>query len=205
MCARAVRERFGVALRARSADHRAGSAAAEACARFGKVAVLMGGRSAEREISLMSGVEVLAALQREGVDAHAFDPARARARGPDRRSASSASSSRCTAASARTARCRARSSSLGIPYTGQRRARRARSPWTSGAPSWCGRPRALPTPRYELLARRHRLPRRRGAPRPAAHGQAGERRLVDRHEQGAPRRRPARRPTRSRRELRPRW
>ena len=42
---------------------------------FGKVAVLMGGTSAEREISLMSGGGVLAALQGRGVDAHAFDPA----------------------------------------------------------------------------------------------------------------------------------
>jgi D-alanine-D-alanine ligase len=42
---------------------------------FGKVAVLMGGRSAEREISLMSGKGVLAALRSKGVDAHAFDPA----------------------------------------------------------------------------------------------------------------------------------
>lgn len=42
---------------------------------FGKVAVLMGGQSAEREVSLMSGAGVLAALQSRGVDAHAFDPA----------------------------------------------------------------------------------------------------------------------------------
>jgi len=42
---------------------------------FGKVAVLLGGRSAEREISLLSGNAVLAALKRQGVDAHAFDPA----------------------------------------------------------------------------------------------------------------------------------
>lgn len=41
---------------------------------FGKVAVLMGGRSAEREISLKSGQAVLAALQRNQIDAHAFDP-----------------------------------------------------------------------------------------------------------------------------------
>lgn len=40
---------------------------------FGKVAVLLGGRSAEREISLLSGNAVLSALQRQGVDAHAFD------------------------------------------------------------------------------------------------------------------------------------
>jgi D-alanine-D-alanine ligase len=44
-------------------------------ASFGKVAVLFGGRSAEREVSLKSGAAVLAALQKSGVDAHAFDPA----------------------------------------------------------------------------------------------------------------------------------
>ena len=42
---------------------------------FGKVAVLMGGASAEREVSLMSGQGVLQALISQGVDAHAFDPA----------------------------------------------------------------------------------------------------------------------------------
>jgi D-alanine-D-alanine ligase len=42
---------------------------------FGKVAVLFGGSSAEREISLMSGTGVLEALRSRGVDAHAFDPA----------------------------------------------------------------------------------------------------------------------------------
>ena len=40
---------------------------------FGKVAVLMGGNSAEREVSLKSGAAVLAALQRRGVDAHGID------------------------------------------------------------------------------------------------------------------------------------
>jgi D-alanine-D-alanine ligase len=43
-------------------------------ARFGKVAVLLGGTSAEREISLLSGNAVLAALRSRGVDAHPFDP-----------------------------------------------------------------------------------------------------------------------------------
>ncbi|MFN4236277.1 MAG: D-alanine--D-alanine ligase [Vogesella sp.] len=42
---------------------------------FGKVAVMMGGSSAEREVSLMSGNGVLAALRSKGVDAHPFDPA----------------------------------------------------------------------------------------------------------------------------------
>ncbi len=42
---------------------------------FGKVAVLMGGKSAERPVSLNSGGMVLAALRASGIDAHAFDPA----------------------------------------------------------------------------------------------------------------------------------
>ena len=42
---------------------------------FGKVAVLLGGKSAERTVSLKSGAMVLAALRKKGVDAHAFDPA----------------------------------------------------------------------------------------------------------------------------------
>jgi hypothetical protein len=40
---------------------------------FGKVGVLYGGRSAEREVSLMSGSGVLKALQSKGIDAHGFD------------------------------------------------------------------------------------------------------------------------------------
>src|SRR3569833_447391 len=42
---------------------------------LGKVGVLFGGRSAEREVSIMSGTGVLNALKSQGVDAHAFDPA----------------------------------------------------------------------------------------------------------------------------------
>lgn len=42
---------------------------------FGRVAVLLGGNSGERAVSLNSGGAVLAALLRQGVDAHAFDPA----------------------------------------------------------------------------------------------------------------------------------
>ena len=41
---------------------------------FGKVAVLLGGRSAERAVSLRSGAMVLNALRSRGIDAHAFDP-----------------------------------------------------------------------------------------------------------------------------------
>ena len=42
---------------------------------LGKVGVLLGGKSGEREISLMSGKGVLEALLSKGVNAHAFDPA----------------------------------------------------------------------------------------------------------------------------------
>jgi D-alanine-D-alanine ligase len=42
---------------------------------FGKVAILLGGKSAERVVSLNSGARVLDALQRQGIDAQAFDPA----------------------------------------------------------------------------------------------------------------------------------
>src|SRR6202789_522970 len=52
-----------------SAPRRAASAK-----EFGKTAVLLGGDSSEREISLLSGNAVLAALKRRGVDAHGFDP-----------------------------------------------------------------------------------------------------------------------------------
>lgn len=50
-------------------------------ARFGKVAVLMGGWSAERPISLLSGAAVLAGLRARGVDAHGVDVDRARVLG----------------------------------------------------------------------------------------------------------------------------
>jgi D-alanine-D-alanine ligase len=53
----------------------ADSVSKDAITALGKVAVLMGGSSAERQISLMSGSGVLDALRSQGVDAHAFDPA----------------------------------------------------------------------------------------------------------------------------------
>src|SRR6266576_2068947 len=51
------------------------SSASEPMSEFGKVAVLMGGPSSEREISFLSGNAVLGALREKGVDAHPFDPA----------------------------------------------------------------------------------------------------------------------------------
>jgi len=53
----------------------AGAAGVAGATPFGKVAVLMGGRSAEREVSFMSGEGVLKALQSRGIQAEAFDPA----------------------------------------------------------------------------------------------------------------------------------
>lgn len=44
--------------------------------RFGRVGVLYGGRSAEREVSLMSGQGVCEALRSQGIDAHLFDTGR---------------------------------------------------------------------------------------------------------------------------------
>ena len=52
----------------------AAARAARSSADFGKVAVLLGGDSSEREISLLSGNAVLAALKRRGVNAEGFDP-----------------------------------------------------------------------------------------------------------------------------------
>ena len=46
-----------------------------AAAEFGRVAVMLGGSSAEREVSLDTGTAVLSALRARGVDAHAWDPA----------------------------------------------------------------------------------------------------------------------------------
>jgi D-alanine-D-alanine ligase len=55
-------------------NHNAAGRRVRNAADFGKVAVLLGGDSTEREISLLSGNAVLAALKRRGVNAHAFDP-----------------------------------------------------------------------------------------------------------------------------------
>ncbi|HET9749258.1 MAG TPA: D-alanine--D-alanine ligase [Casimicrobiaceae bacterium] len=62
-------------LPARGARQPSASEAGEGTEDFGKVAVLLGGPSAEREVSLMSGNAVVAALRERGVDAHPFDPA----------------------------------------------------------------------------------------------------------------------------------
>jgi D-alanine-D-alanine ligase len=55
-------------------ENRPAGRRADSAGDFGKVAVLLGGDSTEREISLLTGHAVLEALQRRGVDAHPFDP-----------------------------------------------------------------------------------------------------------------------------------
>ena len=97
--------------RARSAHHRdeAASLGATPMSEFGKVAVLMGGPSAEREISFLSGNAVLKALDRERRGCARVRPGGARRVDAEAASDSTASSSRCMAVSARTAPCRVRS------------------------------------------------------------------------------------------------
>jgi D-alanine-D-alanine ligase len=85
---------------------------------FGKVAVLMGGASAEREVSLMSGQGVLQALRDKGVDAHAFDPAQ-RDLGELKRDGFARCFIACMAALVKTARCRARWSCWASPTPGR--------------------------------------------------------------------------------------
>ncbi|MGG1947219.1 D-alanine--D-alanine ligase [Trinickia sp. NRRL B-1857] len=77
--------------------------------RFGKVAVLLGGQSAEREVSLKSGSLVLKALRDAGVDAHPFDPAERRCRRSRTRASRARVHRAARAATARTAKSRAHS------------------------------------------------------------------------------------------------
>ena len=120
---------------------------------FGKVAVLMGGASAEREVSLMSGTGVLEALRNSGVDAHAFDPAR-RELGDLRREGFA----RCFIALhgrfGEDGTVQGALELLGIPYTGSGVMASAiaidkvmtKRVWTA---------EGLPTPRHVLLRRGH--------------------------------------------------
>ncbi len=82
-----------------------------------RVAVLYGGISAEREVSLSSGRQVIAALREAGFEVTPIEVGRRSARGASRRSTRSPTpcSTRCTAASARTARSRACSTGSAFP------------------------------------------------------------------------------------------
>jgi D-alanine-D-alanine ligase len=118
---------------------------------FGKVAVLMGGRSAEREVSLMSGQGVLKALTSAGVNAHAFDPAE-RDLGELRQEAVD----RCFIALhgryGEDGTVQGALELLGIPYTGSGvMASSIAMDKTMTKRVWLAE--GLPTPRYELVHR----------------------------------------------------
>ena len=122
-----------------------------AAGKFGKVAVLLGGGSAEREISLMSGNGVLQALKSTGVDAHAFDPAER-----DLFDLKREGYARCFIAlhgrGGEDGTIQGALEMLGVPYTGSgvlgsalaMDKARAKLVW---------RARGMPTPDYELLDR----------------------------------------------------
>jgi D-alanine-D-alanine ligase len=123
--------------------------------KFGKVAVLMGGASAEREISLMSGNGVLKALKSKGVDAHAFDPAER-----DLFDLKREGYARCFIAlhgrGGEDGTIQGALEVLGVPYTGSgvlgsalaMDKARAKLVWQA---------RGLPTPAYELLEKNSNL------------------------------------------------
>jgi D-alanine-D-alanine ligase len=118
----------------------------------GKVAVLMGGRSAEREVSLMSGTRVLNALRAKQVDAHAFDPAER-----DLAELKRAGFARCFIAlhgrGGEDGTVQGALEVMGIPYTGSgvTGSAIAIDKWRTKM-IWlaCG----LPTPRYRILGER---------------------------------------------------
>jgi D-alanine--D-alanine ligase len=152
---------------------------------FGKVAVLMGGMSAEREVSLMSGTGVLKALRSRGVDAHAFDPAER-----DLSELKKDGFERCFIALhgrfGEDGTVQGALELLGIPYTGSGvmassmaidKVMTKRVMISEG----CRRPIPAAAPRRLWRCRHRRLAR---CARPAADRQAGARRLIHRADQG---------------------
>ena len=115
---------------------------------FGKVAVLLGGPSAEREISLLSGNAVLKALRERGVDAYLFDPAERSLRaGPGALCAGI----HCVARPLRRGRHRAgRAETMRIPYTGSgvMASALAMDKWRTKL-VWLAS--GIPTPRYRVV------------------------------------------------------
>ena len=164
---------------------------------FGKVAVLLGGPSAEREISLLSGNAVLAALREQGVDAHAFDPAERDAAASCKRDGFDARVHRAARPLRRGRHGAGRARDAGHSVHRQRRDGLGAGDGQVAHQARLARERhpdaALPRGR-----RAHRLDARRRRARPAADREAGARGLDDRHHQGHDRRprRAARAPTR---------
>ena len=117
---------------------------------FGKVAVLRGGHSSEREISLMSGAGVLKALLSKGVDAHAFDPS-----GRDLADLRREGFDRCFIAlhgrGGEDGTLQGALECLGIPYTGSGvlGSAIAMDKWRTKM-IWLAN--GLPTPRYRMLS-----------------------------------------------------
>ena len=147
----------------------------------------MGGHSAEREVSLMSGSGVLKALQSKGVDAHAFDPAER-----DLSELKRKGFKRCFIALhgrfGEDGTVQGALELLGIPYTGSGvMASSISIDKVMTKRVWLAE--GLPTPRYTLLRRGAYDPRagaqRPRRPGPAADRQAGARGLVHRRGQGA--------------------
>ena len=116
---------------------------------IGKVAVMYGGRSAEREISLKSGAMVHAALKRKGVDAHAFDP---RDRGLDQLIAQGFERAFIVlhGRAGEDGSMQGALEHLGIPYTGSgvMASALAMDKWRTKL-LWLAT--GIPTPRYEML------------------------------------------------------
>ena len=148
---------------------------------FGKVAVLLGGKSAEREVSLKSGNGVLGACaQRRGcacLRSRRARPRRAEARGLRAR-CFIALHGRCGEDGTRAGRAR---DCWAFP-TPAAACSAPRSPWTSGAPSWSGRRAACRRRATSVLAPDDDWGAVATRARPAAHREAGERGLEHRHD-----------------------
>ena len=156
------------------------------------VAVLMGGRSAEREVSLVSGEACARALEERGYRVTRIDAGRRSARGAGAGCGPTSCSTRCTAASARTGASRACSTIWRFP-TPIRACSPRRWPWTSRWPSACSRSAGLRCPEgVETTLARARWPSRRWrrpfVVKPAAEGSSVG--VVDRARRRSARRSP---------------
>ena len=121
-------------------------AACTDAADFGRVAVLLGGRSAEREISLLTGTACSRRCKRRGVDAHGFDPARARSDASSRSEGFERAWITLHGPGGEDGTVQGALEFLGIPYTGSGVLGSALSAWTSCAPSAWPRRSGVPTP-----------------------------------------------------------
>ncbi len=153
---------------------------------LGKVGVLFGGRSSEREVSIMSGTGVLKALQSRGVDAHAFDPgtqtlAELEAARFDRVFIA------LHGRGGEDGTIQGVLETLRVPYTGSGvQASAIAIDKLATKRAWLQE--GIPTPRYRVLDERRSRGTECGCrrPRPAADHQAAARGLDDRHQRRSP-------------------